>query len=70
MFNRALRLRDDVVTDGNCRAIILSNAAVTEEDYFVAPTGNIPLLPKEYPDSGDSKGSDTASVQKKLHQKG
>lgn len=38
-----LRLRPDQVTEGDCRASILMNAAVTEEDYFVAPPGNIPL---------------------------
>jgi hypothetical protein len=31
------------VTEGNCKAEILANAAITEEDYFVAPPGNIPL---------------------------
>lgn len=29
--------------EGNCRNEILSNAKVTEENYFVAPPGNIPL---------------------------
>jgi Asp-tRNAAsn/Glu-tRNAGln amidotransferase C subunit len=41
---RTLYLRDDIVTDGNCRKAILANAAVTEEEYFVAPQGNIPLI--------------------------
>ncbi|XP_073945247.1 glutamyl-tRNA(Gln) amidotransferase subunit C, mitochondrial [Choristoneura fumiferana] len=38
-----LSLRDDVITEGNCQKDILKNAAVTEDDYFVAPPGNIPL---------------------------
>lgn len=42
-----LYLRGDVINDGNCRADILSNAKVTEEDYFVAPPGNIPLEQSE-----------------------
>jgi hypothetical protein len=25
----------------------MSNAAVTEEQYFVAPQGNIPLIPRD-----------------------
>nr|CAD7202830.1 unnamed protein product [Timema douglasi] len=43
----SLHLRDDSVTDGNCRKEVLANAAVTEEEYFVAPPGNIPLTPRE-----------------------
>ncbi|XP_055911781.1 glutamyl-tRNA(Gln) amidotransferase subunit C, mitochondrial [Eupeodes corollae] len=42
-----LQLRDDVVTDGNIREEILSNAKITDEDYFVAPPGNIPLEQEE-----------------------
>jgi len=40
--NEILYLRDDVtaITD---REAILSNAVKTEEDYFIAPPGNIPL---------------------------
>lgn len=38
-----LQLRDDRVTEGNCRDAILANAKLTEEEYFVAPPGNIPL---------------------------
>lgn len=44
--DRTLHLRDDIVTDGNCRKAVLANAAVTEEEYFVAPQGNIPLIPQ------------------------
>ncbi|XP_063972165.1 glutamyl-tRNA(Gln) amidotransferase subunit C, mitochondrial [Diachasmimorpha longicaudata] len=38
-----LRLREDKVTEGGYREKILKNATVTEEEYFVAPPGNIPL---------------------------
>ncbi|XP_023949490.2 glutamyl-tRNA(Gln) amidotransferase subunit C, mitochondrial [Bicyclus anynana] len=41
--NENLSLRDDKITQGNCQADILKNAAITEDDYFVAPPGNIPL---------------------------
>ncbi len=43
----ALRLREDEVTEGDCREEILSNASQVEEDYFVAPPGNIPLKVEE-----------------------
>ncbi|KAK7088071.1 glutamyl-tRNA(Gln) amidotransferase subunit C, mitochondrial-like [Littorina saxatilis] len=48
--DRALYLRKDEVNEGNCRDDILSNASKTEEEYFVAPPGNIPLkqAEKEY----------------------
>ncbi|EDV32000.1 uncharacterized protein Dana_GF19721 [Drosophila ananassae] len=38
-----LQLRNDLVTEGDCRGKVLSNAKVTDEDYFVSPPGNIPL---------------------------
>ncbi|EAT36567.1 AAEL011360-PA [Aedes aegypti] len=38
-----LALREDVVSDGNLQEDVLSNARITEEEYFVAPPGNIPL---------------------------
>ncbi|XP_068631622.1 glutamyl-tRNA(Gln) amidotransferase subunit C, mitochondrial [Battus philenor] len=41
--NENLSLRPDKVTQGNCRDDILRNAHITEDDYFVAPPGNIPL---------------------------
>lgn len=41
--NQNLNLREDKITQGNCQKDILKNAAVTEDDYFVAPPGNIPL---------------------------
>ena len=37
-----LRLRDDEVKMDNDKEDILMNAAEIEEDYFVAPPGNIP----------------------------
>lgn len=45
--DRPLLTRDDQVTDGNCRDDILSNSLVTEDEYFVAPPGNIPLEPRD-----------------------
>ncbi|XP_058123633.1 glutamyl-tRNA(Gln) amidotransferase subunit C, mitochondrial [Anopheles ziemanni] len=38
-----LTLRPDIVDDGGCQEEVLKNAAITEEEYFVAPPGNIPL---------------------------
>lgn len=32
-----LRLRDDVVTDGNCRDAVLANAPVAEHGFFGVP---------------------------------
>lgn len=52
--DRALYLRRDEVTDGKCRYNLLSIAAKTVEEYYVAPPGNIPL-------SKDRQYSDTNS---------
>lgn len=41
--HQQLQLRNDQVTEGDCRAEVLRNAKVTDEDYFVSPPGNIPL---------------------------
>ncbi|XP_062539169.1 glutamyl-tRNA(Gln) amidotransferase subunit C, mitochondrial-like [Armigeres subalbatus] len=41
--DQKLALREDVVTDGNIQEDVLKNARLTEEEYFVAPPGNIPL---------------------------
>lgn len=41
--NHKLELREDVVTDGNIQQDVLKNAQITEEEYFLAPSGNIPL---------------------------
>ncbi|XP_045497227.1 glutamyl-tRNA(Gln) amidotransferase subunit C, mitochondrial [Colias croceus] len=46
-----LSLRNDVITQGNCQEDILKNAVITEDDYFVAPPGNIPLHEIEQNDS-------------------
>lgn len=43
---RNLYLRKDEVTEENCQKDILRNAIITEDDYFVAPPGNIPLESK------------------------
>lgn len=42
--DEGLFVREDCVTDGNIREDILANASVTEEEYFLAPPGNIPLV--------------------------
>ncbi|EOA96261.1 GatC-like protein, partial [Anas platyrhynchos] len=41
--DRSLYLREDDVTEGNCRKELLNNAREKVEEYFVAPPGNIPL---------------------------
>ncbi|XP_053691123.1 glutamyl-tRNA(Gln) amidotransferase subunit C, mitochondrial [Sabethes cyaneus] len=41
--DQKLYLREDLVTDGNIQQDVLKNARITEEEYFVAPPGNIPL---------------------------
>lgn len=38
-----LTLREDCVTEGFIKKLILQNAEKVEEDYFVGPPGNIPL---------------------------
>lgn len=45
--NEYLQTREDIITDGNIKEDVLRNAAVVEEDYFVAPPGNIPLEQEE-----------------------
>ncbi|XP_076262953.1 glutamyl-tRNA(Gln) amidotransferase subunit C, mitochondrial [Rhynchophorus ferrugineus] len=42
-----LILREDQVVQDCTKVETLSNASITEEDYFVAPPGNIPLEPRE-----------------------
>ncbi|XP_075875605.1 glutamyl-tRNA(Gln) amidotransferase subunit C, mitochondrial isoform X2 [Nelusetta ayraudi] len=41
--DRALHLRDDMVTEGDCPEELLQLSKSTFEEYFVAPPGNIPL---------------------------
>lgn len=42
--NETLRLRQDKVVEGICdKSAVLSNSQKVEEDYFVAPPGNIPV---------------------------
>ncbi|XP_036955295.1 glutamyl-tRNA(Gln) amidotransferase subunit C, mitochondrial [Acanthopagrus latus] len=45
--DRALILRDDAVTEGDCAEELLQLAKNTVEEYFVAPPGNIPLPKQE-----------------------
>ncbi|KAL1116222.1 hypothetical protein AAG570_005717 [Ranatra chinensis] len=46
--DRNIPLREDEITEGDCQDDVISNAAVTEEGYFVAPPGNIPLETRHY----------------------
>jgi hypothetical protein len=55
VFCRSIYLREDKVGPTS-RADILANASITEEDYFVAPPGNIPL---------ESSSSSMSTVGKK-----
>ncbi|XP_046738882.1 glutamyl-tRNA(Gln) amidotransferase subunit C, mitochondrial [Diprion similis] len=41
--NQKLKLRDDLIVDGGYAKKVLKNAALTEEDYFIAPPGNVPV---------------------------
>lgn len=43
IYFRNLSLRPDKIDQGNCQKDILKNAAIKEDNYFVAPLGNIPL---------------------------
>ncbi|XP_071438560.1 glutamyl-tRNA(Gln) amidotransferase subunit C, mitochondrial [Hetaerina americana] len=43
--DRSIYLRNDQVVDVHCRESVMTNAAVVEEEYFVAPPGNIPVTP-------------------------
>ncbi|XP_015249820.1 PREDICTED: glutamyl-tRNA(Gln) amidotransferase subunit C, mitochondrial [Cyprinodon variegatus] len=45
--DRALYLRDDTVTEGDCAEELLKLSKNTVEEYFVAPPGNIPLPKRE-----------------------
>lgn len=45
--DRALKLRDDAVMEGDCAEELLQLSKNTVEEYFVAPPGNIPLPKRE-----------------------
>ncbi|CAJ1068782.1 glutamyl-tRNA(Gln) amidotransferase subunit C%2C mitochondrial [Xyrichtys novacula] len=45
--DRALYLREDAVTDGDCAEELLMLSKNTVEEYFVAPPGNVPLPKRE-----------------------
>ncbi|KAM6930908.1 glutamyl-tRNA(Gln) amidotransferase subunit C, mitochondrial [Xenentodon cancila] len=45
--DRALYLRDDKVSEGDCAEELLQLSKQTVEEYFVAPPGNIPLPKRE-----------------------
>ena len=42
--NESLYLRPDVITEFGCTKDVLKNAKYVEEDYFVAPPGNVAFL--------------------------
>ncbi|KAM8885274.1 glutamyl-tRNA(Gln) amidotransferase subunit C, mitochondrial [Spinachia spinachia] len=45
--DRALKLREDAVMEGDCAEELLQLSKNTVEEYFVAPPGNIPLPTRE-----------------------
>lgn len=53
--NEKQKLREDIPFTKNTQEDILSNAAVTEEGYFVAPPGNIPLDSETFNEPHESK---------------
>merc|ERR1711872_701049 len=47
--DHTLFTREDIPEPQNCRKQLMETASVTEEDYYVAPQGNVPLsLHKTY----------------------
>lgn len=52
--NEKLRLRSDKVTEGGDVDLVLQNASQVDDDYFVAPSGNIPW--RQNDDSNIAKG--------------
>ena len=52
--NECLRLRPDTEWNQATREDILSSESVVEEDYFVAPPGNIPLVQEDKKYHGSS----------------
>lgn len=46
-FCRVLYLREDKVTEKNDVKAVLQTAVVTDEDFYVAPPGNIPLVNRD-----------------------
>ncbi|KAJ2945948.1 hypothetical protein O0L34_g4865 [Tuta absoluta] len=61
-----LSLRPDEITQGNCQKEILKNAAVVDDDYFVAPPGNIPLHEVEIEDKEQSPQKLTKNAKNKV----
>lgn len=54
-----LYLREDKADHRDTQEDILKNAAITEEGYFVAPPGNIPLTQDEERFTDTSKKSNS-----------
>lgn len=45
--SRILTLRPDRVTEENDVKLVLSTATLKEEDFYIAPPGNIPLISRD-----------------------
>lgn len=45
--DQVLYLRKDEVTEKNDVEVLMSTAVISEEDYYVAPPGNIPLVSRD-----------------------
>ena len=66
---RTLYLREDIPTEGNCAKDILANASKTDEGYFIAPPGNIPLKKNKLKSESKSASTDLGSDQEKAQEK-
>lgn len=61
--NTSLELREDDINDGSQRENILKNAQITEEEYFVAPPGNIPLEQEKFHQRNQHDANDTKNIK-------
>lgn len=61
--NEKLHLREDIPFTHNTQERILSNAAITEEYYFVAPPGNIPLEQSDSPFNSSKKSNNDDTTE-------
>lgn len=41
--DQSLELREDNITEGKIRDILLENAPITGDECFIAPPGNVPV---------------------------
>ena len=57
-MSRNLELRPDVLQEAPDVDLVTSCAAVTEDEYFVAPPGNVPLeITNTYSEAGRQRGA-------------